>query len=67
MDNIEFGKMCRPFLKEYFSMFGESPSPSDYVCTNNEFLENIKKAVDNKVKIGNYLTEKNLIGDIKGI
>ncbi len=55
MNSVEFGKKCRPYLKEYYNLFGVAPSPSDYVCTNEQFLGALIKAVTNKQSITELL------------
>ncbi len=55
MDSIEFGRKCRPYNRSYREIFGYTPAPSDYACTNDEYLEAIIKAVEEKKEIKNYL------------
>lgn len=57
MNSVEFGKKCRPYNKAYYAMFGEVPSPSDYACSNDEFLEIMRRCVEKKIKIDVLLHE----------
>lgn len=55
MNSVEFGKKCGPYLKEYYNIFGEILSPSDFACTNEQFLAAIITAVTNKQPITELL------------
>ena len=48
----------RQMNKEYCSLFGYIPLPSDYACTTKEFFETVEKAVIEKKEISNYLKKR---------
>lgn len=51
MDMIEFGKQCRPLNDEYYKKFGVIPSPADYACSREEFLDALKQAIEQNKQI----------------
>ena len=55
MNSIEFGKACRPYLKQYYKEFGEAPSPSDFACSNEDFLKALVFSVEQKKRITEFL------------
>jgi len=55
MDSIAFSKLCRPFNIEYRDLFGYIPVPADYICTQEEFLEALKKSIAEKKEISDFL------------
>lgn len=55
MDKYEFGKACQPLNILYKKMFGVIPSPADYACTRERFLEALKRSIDNHMEICNFL------------
>ena len=55
MNSIEFGLTCKPYNIKYRDLFGEIPSYDDYVCTQDEYLDALKTALDKKVEINNIL------------
>jgi hypothetical protein len=55
---MEFNRKCRPYSIAYRDMFGTIPSPSDYACTNEEFLAAITRAIDEKKEIDQYLPKR---------
>lgn len=55
MNQVEFGKKCRPLNRKYFEIFGEVPSPSDYNRPYGIYLEALERAVREKVKLERIL------------
>ena len=46
MDMFEFGKKCQQLNRQYRQLFGSIPSPVDYACTREQFLEALEKSID---------------------
>lgn len=59
MNSIEFGKMCRPYNKKYREIFGGVPCKEDYACSQEEFLDALKKSIDTGKEISTYLRKHN--------
>lgn len=55
MTAVEFGKNCRPYMKRYFELFHEAPSPSDYAGNRKQFLIALQKACETGCKIDEFL------------
>lgn len=58
MNSIEFGKLCRPLNVSYREIFGVVPCRGDYVCTQEEYLAALKKAVEEKKELTNYVKKR---------
>lgn len=58
MKSAEFNRKCRPQNIAYRELFGYIPTPTDYACTNKEFLEAITRAVTEKREIKEYLQKR---------
>lgn len=56
MDQIAFGKMCRPLNEQYKELFGVVPTPVDYACNRDEYLAALKSAVTEKRRLSEFLT-----------
>lgn len=63
MKSTEFNRKCRPQNIAYRDLFGYIPVPTDYSCTNDEFLDAITRAVAEKREIENYLQKRALHKD----
>lgn len=57
MTSIEFGKLCRPYNKQYRDLFGYVPCPDDYSCNQDEFFKALKQSIEQKVPIDTFLKE----------
>ena len=42
---IEFSKRCRPLNMEYKKLFGKVPTPDDYECNCEQYLDALKKSI----------------------
>lgn len=60
MNQIEFGKRCRPLNKKYFEMFGEVPSPSDFNQPYEQYLAALEKAVTEQTRLERILSVKSI-------
>lgn len=58
MNQVEFGKKCRPLNKKYFELFGEVPSPSDFNQPYEVYLAAMERAVSEQVKLERVLSAK---------
>ena len=47
MKTIEFGRMCQPYNKEYYKLFGTVPCIDNYAATQEQFFDALKKAIKN--------------------
>lgn len=56
MNQIEFGKACRPLNEQYKALFGVVPTPVDYACNRDEYLAALKRAVVEKKQLSEYLS-----------
>lgn len=63
MKTIEFGKMCQPYNKEYYKLFGTVPCVDDYSTTQEQFFDALKKSIIEEKKIENYLPRKAMHSD----
>ena len=52
---IEFSKACQPLNKEYKKLFGTVPTPNDYECNCEQYLEALKKAIAEQNPLDKYL------------
>ena len=58
MKSAEFNMKCKPQNIAYRELFGYVPSPTDYACTNEEFLDAITRSVADKKEIDNYIDKR---------
>ena len=58
MNSMEFGMLCKPLNLAYRDLFGAIPVPSEYACSREEFLDAIKKAVNDRQPIETYLKKR---------
>lgn len=58
MTSIEFGKLCRPINLEYKKKFGYIPCIADYICSQEEFYNALRKAVEENEDIGTYIEKR---------
>ena len=56
MDNQTFNKEKRQLNKAYFDVFGEVPCMQHFVCSREEYLEALKKAISSKTKVEQLLS-----------
>ena len=57
MDEYQFFAQLRPFNIKYREIFGYIPNISDYSCNRDEYLEALKKSIENKVEISEYILQ----------
>ena len=57
MTDIEFNKSLRELNKAYRDLFGYIPCISDYSCTREEYSNALKRAIDDKKEITEFLTK----------
>lgn len=62
MNSIEFGKKCQPLNIEYRKLFDYVPCRDDYVCTQEEYLEALGRAVSEKKELTVFLTKRDRSG-----
>lgn len=55
MTDIEFNKSLRELNKAYRNLFNVVPCISDFSCTRDEYVVALKKAIDEKKEIANFL------------
>ena len=55
MNSIEFAKKCQPYNKMYYELFGEVPVHYEYIATQDQYFDALKKSVEQKVKIEKFL------------
>lgn len=55
MERIEFLKKCQPYNKRYYELFNTVPVAMEYIATYEEYLEALKKCVEENVKIETLL------------
>ena len=55
MNQFEFGKACQPLNRQYKALFGCIPTPVDYTCTRESYLEALRQAVSEKQPTSRYL------------
>ncbi len=57
MTSIELGKKCRELNKQYRDIFGYVPVPSDYdvSITSEEYITALKRSVEEKQELKNYI------------
>ncbi len=55
MDMFEFGKKCQQLNRQYRQLFGSIPSPVDYACTREQFLEALEKSIETQQTIDHFL------------
>lgn len=48
MISIEFGKLCRPYNKQFKEIFGYVPCYGNYKCNQEEYFKNLKKSIELK-------------------
>lgn len=58
MKTIEFGKMCQPYNKEYYKLFGTVPCINDFATSQEDFFEALKKSIEDEKSIENYIPLK---------
>lgn len=55
MTQFEFGKACLPLNKKYKELFGIVPTPVDYICNRDQFLDALQKSVTEQKPLSEYL------------
>ena len=55
MERIEFLKKCQPYNKKYYELFNTVPIAMQYAATREEYLEALKRCVEEKVEIETIL------------
>lgn len=55
MTDIEFNKSLRELNKAYRTLFNIIPCISDYSCTRDEYVNALKKSIEEKKEISNFL------------
>lgn len=63
MKTIEFGRMCQPYNKEYYKLFGSVPCLGDFAVTQEQFFEALKKSIEEKKEIEHYIPKKAVHND----
>lgn len=58
MNSIEFNKKCQPFNLEYRDLFGYVPCKDDYICSRDEYLETLMKAVREQKELETFLKKR---------
>ena len=58
MNNVEFNKMLRPYNKEYRDLFGYVPCHASYICSHDEYFEALKKSIEEKKEIEQYISKR---------
>lgn len=58
MKTIEFGKMCKPYNKEYYKLFGTVPCIDNYAATQEQFFDALKISVEEGKEIENYIPKR---------
>lgn len=58
MRNIDFNKSLRELNGRYKEIFGYIPCIKDYVCTREEYVKAMEKAVDTNKILSRYLVEQ---------
>lgn len=51
--------MCRSYNIKYREIFGYVPCKEDYVCSQEEYFEALKKAIDTGNEISTFLRKHN--------
>ena len=59
MNSIEFGKKCRPYNVQYRDVFGYVPCRDDYNCTQDEYFQDLLKAIETKRELSTIVHKKN--------
>ena len=63
MNSIEFGMKCRTLNAAYKELFDKVPCPDDYACNRDEFFEALKKSVETKTRIEEFLPSRAINND----
>lgn len=58
MKTIEFGRMCQPYNKEYYKLFGTVPCIDNYAATQEQFFDALKKAIEEEKEIENFVPKR---------
>lgn len=58
MKSIDFGRMCQPYNKEYYKLFGTVPCIDDYAATQDQFFIALKKSVAEEKEIENFILKR---------
>ncbi len=58
MTSIEFGKICRPYNIKYRELFGHVPCPADYLCSQEEYLNALKTAIETGKEIAEFVEKR---------
>lgn len=61
MNSIEFGKKCRSYNMRYMDIFGYVPCPDDYKCSQDEYFDALRKAIEIKEDISTLISKRFLI------
>ena len=55
MTSIEFGKVCQPLNLQYKDKFGYVPCPDDYLCSQEEYLNTLKSAIETGKEMSEFV------------
>jgi hypothetical protein len=58
MKSIEFGKKCRPYNIQYRDIFGCVPCREDYICSQDEYFDALKKSITSKTELSKLLKRR---------
>lgn len=58
MTSVEFGKICRPLNREYKDIFGYVPCQADYICSQEEFIDGLKSAIEQKKELSVFVRKR---------
>ena len=61
MTSIEFGKKCRSYNMRYRDIFGYVPCSDDYKCSQDEYFDALRKAIEIKEGISTLISKRFLI------
>ena len=61
MNSIEFGKKCRSYNMRYRDIFGYIPCQDDYKCSQDEYFDALRKAIEIKEDISTLISKRFLI------
>ena len=57
MSETELRKFCEKSCLEYKQMFGYYPEVRNYFCTPEEYIDGLKKSIDEKKELCNYIRQ----------
>lgn len=62
MTSKEFNKKCESLHREYKKIFGVIPNRSDYIATQEDYINGLNTAIRSKIELNKLLPKRSFSG-----